>query len=172
MSNIRVFCCLLVVQSALTATECIAAVASEPAENLIAAMGSNNNLEEQQKRVTSVIGQFKTNRLIPSKPHRIDYTDHYPLLKPVQILDHDLVILEVETMGTYIGCCVSEGVGMLFRLRASTHKLDSFAKAKGCSVEKFSNPVEYLKRVQMKAPLPLGPYAYVSCRERDATLSR
>lgn len=122
----------------------------------------------RQKNAGVVLRDFKAAGLIPFKPDRVDYTDYYPVLKPLQVLGHDLVIVEEEYMARYVGCCVSEGAGMVLRLHGDTKRLEAFAQANKCSVEKFKDAAEYRdNHMNVRFPLPAGAYAALSCRARD-----
>jgi len=122
----------------------------------------------RQKNAGMVVREFKAAGLIPFKPERVDYTDYYPVLKPLQVLGHDLVIVEEEYMGRYVGCCVSEGAGMVLRLRGDAARLEAFAQANKCSVEKFKDAAAYRENnPNVGFPLPAGAYAALSCRARD-----
>lgn len=138
----------------------------DPSERFLASLRPVPHFGRQEN-AAAVLREFKAEGLIPFKPQRIDYTDFYPLLKPVQIFGHDLVLLEEEYMTQFIGCCVSEGAGMVLRLNGATYRLEAFAQANQCRVEEFRDQVGYLKHRPVRFPLPAGAYVSVSCRARD-----
>lgn len=142
------------------------AAPGDPSERFLASLRPVPHFG-RQGNAAAVLREFKAEGLIPFKPQRIDYTDFYPLLKPVQILGHDLVLLEEEYMTQFMGCCVSEGAGMVLRLRGATDKLEAFAQANQCRVEEFRDQAAYLKHKPVRFPLPSGAYVSVSCRARD-----
>ena len=103
---------------------------------------------------------------------RADYTDYRLLKKPAMLMGHTLVLIEEEYMTRHIGCCVSPGVGVTVRLSGSSKNLEKFAEKNGCSFNPKADPQEELKLYGIKANLPIGKYASISCRERDAQNAR
>jgi hypothetical protein len=99
---------------------------------------------------------------------RFDYTDYYLLKKPASFMGHELVLIEEEYITQYIGCCVSPGVGVTVKVRGSTRKLQAFARAQRCTLRDPVDIRHELNEVAIKARLPKGHYASLSCRERDA----
>jgi hypothetical protein len=122
---------------------------------------------ERQERAGGVLREFKKAGLIPLKPQRVDYTDFYPLLKPIKIFGHDLILVEEEYMTKFIGCCVDEGAGIVLRLHGDVKKLGEFAQANKCQLTEFRDQIEYKEQSRVRFTLPSGSYASVSCRERD-----
>lgn len=99
---------------------------------------------------------------------RADYTDYRLLKKPATLMGHTLVVIEEEYMTAYIGCCVSEGVGVTVRLDGNAGKLKAFAKDNACSYSETDDPGAELRRFDIVNDLPKGKYASLSCRERDS----
>ena len=94
-------------------------------------------------------------------------SNFYPLQKSIRVFGHDLVWLEEEYMVKFIGCCVSEGGGLLLRLNGSSSEIAEFASKNQCSLTEFDNLAQYRQNSFFKYPLPEGRYAAVSCRVRD-----
>ncbi|TXH69828.1 MAG: hypothetical protein E6Q83_08285 [Thiothrix sp.] len=106
--------------------------------------------------------------IVNKKPNiRMDYTDYYLTNKPAAFMGHYLVMIEEEYMTEYVGCCVSEGIGITVRLDGDDSDLNKFAKANGCSIENPVDLQETLKHFTPKPTLPAGNYTTLSCRERD-----
>ena len=63
----------------------------------------------RQENVGAALRVFKAHGLIQFHPQRLDYTDFYPLQKPMSVFGHDLIWLEEEYTVRFIGCCVNEG---------------------------------------------------------------
>lgn len=106
---------------------------------------------------------------LDAKPNaRADYTDYRLLKKPATLMGHRLVVIEEEYMTAYIGCCVSEGVGVTVRLDGSADKLKAFAKDNACGYSEIDDPGAELRGFDIANDLPKGKYASLSCRERDS----
>lgn len=99
---------------------------------------------------------------------RFDYTDYYLLKKPASFMGHELVLIEEEYITQYIGCCVSPGAGVTVKVRGNTQNLQAFASAQRCTLTDPVDMQHVLSEVAIKARLPQGHYASLSCRERDA----
>lgn len=115
------------------------------------------------------IKDYMNKGYINSKPniYRADYVDYYFLQKPAYLLGHELKIIEEEYMSEYVGCCASEGVGVVLKLSGSTNKLKKFAQRNRCSIEPI-NFKEYMTNLGIKNPkIQRGSYITMSCRERD-----
>ncbi len=123
---------------------------------------------ERQKNIGAVLREFKEQGLIPFRPLiRVDYTDYYRIRSELRVLGHDLVILEEEYMSKYVGCCVSEGGGLVVRLRGSTSELAEFAAANRCSLREYASLEMYQRESKLSFAAPSGRYAELSCRARD-----
>lgn len=99
---------------------------------------------------------------------RADYTDYRLMKKPATLMGHTLVVIEEEYMTAYVGCCVSEGVGVTVRLDGSAGNLKAFAKDNACTYSEIDDPGAELKSFDIVNDLPKGKYASLSCRERDS----
>ncbi len=109
--------------------------------------------------------------IVNKKPNtRADYTDYYLVKKPSSFMGHELFMIEEEYMTAYIGCCVSEGVGITVRLKGDDSALKHFAKNNACSVESKVDIPAQLKYLGLKAKVPMGDYVTLSCRDRDVVL--
>ncbi|QSB54793.1 hypothetical protein I6J48_03655 [Acinetobacter calcoaceticus] len=96
---------------------------------------------------------------------RADYNDVYKLKKPYQFMGQNVVLISDEYMSEYVGCCVSEGWGAVFKQTANLKLIQKFAKTNQCNI----NPIEsdsnyYGFKI---SSLPKGNYYELSCRERD-----
>ncbi|WP_402718901.1 hypothetical protein [Janthinobacterium rivuli] len=115
------------------------------------------------------IAAYMREGLISQRPQqRFDYTDYYLLKKPASFMGHELVLIEEEYITQYIGCCVSPGAGVTVKVRGNTQKLQAFASAQRCTLTDPVDVQHALSEVAIKARLPQGHYASLSCRERDA----
>ena len=135
---------------------------------LIDSMRLNKNTKTRLGDSGKAIQAYMREGLVNKKPNqRADYTDYYLLKKPARLMGHDLVMIEEEYMSAYIGCCVSEGVGVTVKVIGSTKNLEEFAEENGCT---FSDQVDLqsqLDSVNIKTKILPGHYASLSCRERD-----
>ena len=103
------------------------------------------------------------------KPNgRADYTDYWILKRPEKFMGHDLIVIEEEYMAKYVGCCVSDGAGINVRVIGSTSKLEQFAQMNACTFTADVKLQAELSDHGIKATIPSGRYASLSCRERDA----
>lgn len=106
--------------------------------------------------------------LINRKPNaRMDYTDYYLLNKPVNLMGHELVMIENEYVTRWIGCCPNPGLGVTVRTLGSTGNLQSFANANRCKFSPNANLQQELNAVNLRYPVSRGNYASLSCREHD-----
>jgi hypothetical protein len=102
------------------------------------------------------------------KPNRrFEYTDYYLLKKPAKFMGHDLVLIEEEYPSKFIGCCVNPGAGVTVRVVGDSRNLEEFAEANGCTLTDNLDLQDLLKQLKIKASLPRGNFASLSCRERD-----
>jgi hypothetical protein len=98
---------------------------------------------------------------------RFDYTDYWLLKQPATFMGHELLVIEEEYPSKFIGCCPSEGAGVDLRVMGSTDALEAFAEAHGCQLDSPYDLPGQLRQIGLKATLPKGQYASLSCRERD-----
>lgn len=141
-------------------------------KQLIDALRYNKAKGERVGNSGKAIQAYMKAGVVAKKPTvRADYTDYYLLKKPASFMGHQLFIIEEEYMSQYIGCCVSEGVGVTVRLSGTDANLKVFAKHNGCSVESPINITEHLDYLGIKASAPAGKYSTLSCRDRDVVLS-
>jgi hypothetical protein len=107
-------------------------------------------------------------KLVHRKPDdQRDYIDSRRLLKPSTLFGHDLLIIEEEYAGqTYLGCCVSPGVGAVIKQTGTLTGLEEFAKANKCGLAALPNEPNGLKDYGVKM-ISGANYWQISCRERD-----
>ncbi|ENV93945.1 hypothetical protein F937_03347 [Acinetobacter calcoaceticus ANC 3680] len=110
---------------------------------------------------------LKQQGLIAKKANisRADYNDVYKLKKTYQFMGQNVALISDEYMSEYVGCCVSEGWGAVFKQTANLKLIQKFAKTNQCNI----NPIEsdsnyYGFKI---SSLPKGNYYELSCRERD-----
>jgi hypothetical protein len=137
-------------------------------EELLVALQPVPDLKRQEN-AGAVIRKFKDEGLIPFRPQRIDYTDYYPLLKPQPALGQELILIEEEYMLKFVGCCVSEGAGLVLRIIGDFRPLEDFAKANQCRIEEFKSEAQLKEFTHVRFSVPPGRYAALSCRARDET---
>lgn len=60
---------------------------------------------------------LKQKGFLAKKPNisRADYNDIYKLKKPYEFMGQNVVLISDEYMSEYVGCCVSEGWGAVFK---------------------------------------------------------
>jgi hypothetical protein len=121
----------------------------------------------RQERAGQAIRAYKEAGVLPFRPTRSDYTDHYTVTKPTKFMGHDLVIVSEAYMTKYIGCCVDPGAGMYVKIAADTARMQSFARANRCRFEEFADHKVLLDAAPVKADLALGRYAALLCHESD-----
>lgn len=99
---------------------------------------------------------------------RLDYSDYWWLKRSAPFLGHELVMIEQEYMSSWVGCCVSPGVGVTVRVIGNATNLEKFAQANKCSVDFNANLDDEAKFSHVElSSLRKGRYATMSCRERD-----
>jgi len=136
---------------------------------LIDSMRLNKTTKTRLGDSGKAIQAYMRQGLVNKKPNqRADYTDYYLLKKPARLMGHDLVLIEEEYMSAYIGCCVSEGIGITVKVIGSTKNLEEFAKENGCTFSDHVDLQSQLDTVNIKTKILPGHYASLSCRERDA----
>jgi hypothetical protein len=132
---------------------------------LILKKGTTDRVGDSGKAIQA----YKQQGLVNKKPNRrADYTDYYLLNKPAKFMGHDLIVIEEEYMSKYVGCCVSPGTGVSVKIVGATKNLEDFAAANRCTFTNGVNLKDDLNNVGIKADLPAGKFASLSCRERDA----
>lgn len=105
---------------------------------------------------------------ISQKPQvsRYDYNDVFKVKKPLKFAGQEVIYLTDEYMSEYIGCCVSEGWGALFKKTSALTELKNFANANFCSLKPF-DPKDSKYYTQKITAVPQAEYYELSCRERD-----
>lgn len=105
---------------------------------------------------------------IAKKPEvsRYDYNDVFSIQKPLKFMGQSVVAVSDEYMSEYVGCCVSEGWGAVFRKTADIAALQQFAQKNQCSLQaRDKATTDYYDR-SLKSR-PQAEYYELSCRERD-----
>ena len=97
---------------------------------------------------------------------RMDYTDYRVLKRPFQFLGQDLLVIEEEYMTQYVGCCVDEGSGAIFRLSGDRSELTTFAAANKCRLDTGQSDIRS-RLAELGLGREQGEFARLSCRERD-----
>ena len=129
---------------------------------------------EQYRGMQGQGAQFKDFKVltqqgyISKKPQvsRYDYNDVFKVKKPLQFAGQDVIYITDEYMSEYVGCCVSEGWGALFKKTSALTELKNFANANFCSLKPF-NPKDSQYYTQKILAAPQAEYYELSCRERD-----
>ncbi|WP_425253959.1 hypothetical protein ACPJXG_08655 [Janthinobacterium sp. NFX145] len=150
---------------------CCASAAADPAleTELAHALYLKKGTTERAGTSGKAIQAYVREGYIGKRPdQRFDYTDYYLLKKPASFMGHELVLIEEEYITQYIGCCVSPGAGVTVKVRGNTQKLQAFASAQRCTLTDPVDMQHALSEAAIKARLPQGHYASLSCRERDA----
>jgi len=96
---------------------------------------------------------------------RADYNDVYKLKKPYQFMGQNIVLISDEYMSEYVGCCVSEGWGAVFKQTSNLKLIQQFAKTNQCNISPKEPDSDYYGF--KISSLPKGNYYELSCRERD-----
>lgn len=115
----------------------------------------------------AIQGYVKAGLLDRRPSQRSDYTDYWLLKQPASFMGHELLIIEEEYPSKFIGCCPSEGADVDLRVVGSTGALEDFAETHGCRLETGYDLPGQLRGIGLRAKLPKGQYASLSCRERD-----
>lgn len=137
-------------------------------QGLIEAIEHNKTTEDRSTLYGAAIRAYKAQGYINPKPNvRADYVDYYLLNKPATFMGHDLKVIEEEYMDTYVGCCVSPGLGLSLGVRGSLTSLKAFAAENGCKVEENIDLYADLTNLGLKLRPMRGRFASLSCRERD-----
>jgi hypothetical protein len=105
---------------------------------------------------------------IAKKPEvsRYDYNDVFSIQKPLKFMGQSVVAVSDEYMYEYVGCCVSEGWGAVFRKTTDIAALQQFAQKNQCSLQaRDKATTDYYDR-SLKSR-PQAEYYELSCRERD-----
>lgn len=141
----------------------------ETEEGLIKALRLKKGTTERVGDSGKAIQAYMKLGFTSKKPNqRADYTDYYLLNKPAKFMGHDLLVIEEEYMLKYVGCCVSPGVGVTVKVVGDTKNLEKFASENRCTLTDHVNIKDELNRISIKANIPIGNFASLSCRERDA----
>ncbi|MBC3920163.1 hypothetical protein H8L32_22055 [Undibacterium sp. CY18W] len=145
------------------------AAESDLENRLIQALSIKNNGTDRQAQSRPVITAYKQAGILARQTDaRADYVDFYLLRKPASFMGHKLVLLEEEYMDTYVGCCVSPGMGLVVQVSDSTKNMQNFAEKNACTFKPHADVFDTLKTYGIKNKLPKVDYASLSCRERDA----
>ena len=163
--------CRRLLGALLLAASCASAVAAGPGleSDLIHALHLKKGTTERAGTSGKAIQAYVREGYIGKRPdQRFDYTDYYLLKKPASFMGHELVLIEEEYITQYIGCCVSPGAGVTVKVHGNTQNLQAFASAQRCTLTDPVDVQHALSEVAIKARLPKGHYASLSCRERDA----
>lgn len=129
---------------------------------------------EQYRGMQGKAAQFKDFKAltqegyIRKKPQvsRYDYNDVYKVQKPLTFAGQQVLYLSDEYMSQYIGCCVSEGWGALFKKTSRLTELENFAQTNLCRLTPF-DPKDSKYYSQKITASPKVEYYELSCRERD-----
>lgn len=98
---------------------------------------------------------------------RVGYTDYRALLKPFHMLGQTVVALEEEYFLRFVGCCVDEGLGVIFRLSGPRDALAAFADTNKCSLSIDQRDVRaHMREAGLDGRA--GQFARLSCRMQDA----
>ncbi|MFZ6735234.1 hypothetical protein ACO0LG_25165 [Undibacterium sp. Ji42W] len=157
--------------SLLLAMSSSSSLAAESAleSQLVNALKIKQNTEVRQTKSRPVIQAYQQAGILSKKPdQRADYVDFYLVRKPANFMGHKLVLLEEEYMDTYVGCCVSPGLGLVLQVEADTRPLQDFAEKNACTFKSHADVFDTLKTYGIRHTLPKADYASLSCRERDA----
>jgi hypothetical protein len=154
---------------ALAMGQAPAATDAELESGLIKALQIKKGTYERAGDSGTAIQAYIAEGAVTRKPTvRADYTDYRLLKKPATFLGHELLVIEEEYMTKHIGCCVSEGAGVSVRVIGSSKNLKAFAAENKCALNEGVDLRRELAGYGMTGKLPPGPYATLSCRERDA----
>ncbi|WP_447586116.1 hypothetical protein [Pseudoxanthomonas mexicana] len=138
----------------------------DPQVALIEALRLKPGTTERQGGTADAVMGYVNGGYVTKKPDfREDYSDYRILKKPIRFMGHELVVIDEEYMGEYVGCCVSHGVAVTVRLKPDGDNLDAFAKSNGCTLTKDTD--EYFRKIYTVPEAPKGTYATLSCKERD-----
>jgi len=110
---------------------------------------------------------LKQKGFLAKKPNisRADYNDIYKLKKPYQFMGQNIVLISDEYMSEYVGCCVSEGWGAVFKQTSNLKFIEKFAQTNQCNIAPIETDSTYYG-FKIRS-LPKGNYYELSCRERD-----
>ena len=110
---------------------------------------------------------LKAGGFIAKKPEisRYDYNDVFSIKKPLKFMGQSVVAVSDEYMSEYVGCCVSEGWGAVFKQTTNLKLIEKFAKKNQCNIAPIETDSTYYGF--KISSLPKGNYYELSCRERD-----
>ncbi|MFZ6745645.1 hypothetical protein ACO0LC_20680 [Undibacterium sp. JH2W] len=126
-----------------------------------------NGLDRQARSRPVILAYQQAGILKRSRNRRIDYMDFYIVDKPASFMGQKLVLLEEEYMDTWVGCCVSPGMGLAVQVSSNTDAMEKFALENACTLTPHFDLKARFKDYLIKHQLPVADYAYLSCRERD-----
>ncbi len=140
-------------------------------KGLFNAMKLNTDTNQRLANSGKAIQAYIKSSFLNKKPNeRLDYTDYWVLKKNSTFMGHELLIIEEEYMSEYIGCCVSEGLGVTIKIKKDLSDLELFTKIHGCSLTKKVNIEEEMSSLGISVK-NTGNYASVSCRHRDISFN-
>lgn len=146
------------------------ALAQQPASELQRALAAGMGINASsggRLEAGPAIRQFIAAGYVDRRPtRRMDYTDYRVLKRPFQFLGQSLVVIEEEYMTRYVGCCVSEGSGAIFRLSGDRAELTAFAAANKCRLSLEQSDIRS-QLAELGLAREQGEFARLSCRERD-----
>ncbi|MFX7098168.1 hypothetical protein ABTM27_16965, partial [Acinetobacter baumannii] len=93
----------------------------------------------------------------------------YKLKKPYEFMGQNVLLISDEYMSEYVGCCVSEGWGAVFKQTTNLKLIEKFAKKNQCNIAPIETDSTYYGF--KISSLPKGNYYELSCRERDLAQS-
>jgi hypothetical protein len=128
---------------------------------------SADRSERAAKSGPAIQAYIKAGWLVKKPNQRADYTDYWVLLSPAPFMGQKLIVIEEEYMSTYVGCCVSEGLGVTLKAISDLEPLKRFAAANGCTVNENYDIASELKSVGIVRKFQKAKYVNLSCRQRD-----
>ncbi len=130
-------------------------------------MSLDHNTGKRLGRSATAIKGYIKGGYVSRKPDaRWDYTDYRVFRRPATFFGQYIVVVEEEYFDTYIGCCVSPGLGLILERNSDITSLQNFISSNECSLDYPANVDGDLKELGIA---PSGrTFISVSCRERDA----
>lgn len=137
------------------------------ARGLVSAMRLNAERTERLAEPGDAVRAYIKAGYVRLKPElREDYTDFRVVRLSAKLFGQELLVIEEEYLTKFIGCCVSEGIGVILRVTADLASLKAFASANGCSVgNDRADIVATLQKLKVKSVD--GELVSMSCRTRD-----
>ncbi|MET0218178.1 MAG: hypothetical protein ABW205_09680 [Burkholderiales bacterium] len=134
---------------------------------MVAALQQKPGTLERLGAADAVIGAYAAAGYVAMQPDwRADYSDYRVLKQPASLLGHTMLMIEHESMQTYIGCCVSPGLEIILRLAQDGEDLQAFASGNGCRLKSDADR-DFSSADLGLDEAPEGTYAALSCKERD-----